>query len=141
MYRFNSFTQKANDVLNLAIKAAENFGHTYIGTEHILIGVLKENTKKKGFVNATADLTLISLVKTKESYSIMPTFNDYEKGPLCIDDDERILSLQYKEGELFEHIHDIIMVYMKANVFYKEKQIAEERKKSSKIKQENKNNE
>ena len=30
MYRFNSFTQKANDVLNLAIKAAENFGHTYI---------------------------------------------------------------------------------------------------------------
>lgn len=44
MYRFNSFTQKANDVLNLAIKAAENFGHTYIGTEHILIGVLKENT-------------------------------------------------------------------------------------------------
>lgn len=44
MYRFNSFTQKANDVLNLAIKAAENFGHAYIGSEHILIGVLKENT-------------------------------------------------------------------------------------------------
>lgn len=44
MYRFNSFTQKANDVLNLAIKSAENFGHTYIGTEHILIGVLRENT-------------------------------------------------------------------------------------------------
>ncbi len=44
MYRFNSFTQKANDVLNLAIKSAENYGHTYIGTEHILIGVLRENT-------------------------------------------------------------------------------------------------
>lgn len=44
MYRFNSFTQKANDVLNLAVKAAENFGHTYIGSEHILIGVLKEGT-------------------------------------------------------------------------------------------------
>ncbi len=44
MYRFNNFTQKANDILNLAIKAAENFGHTYIGSEHILIGVLKENT-------------------------------------------------------------------------------------------------
>lgn len=44
MYRFNSFTQKANDILNLAIKAAENFGHAYIGSEHILIGVLKENT-------------------------------------------------------------------------------------------------
>ena len=44
MYRFNSFTQKANDVLNLAIKAAENFGHTYVGSEHILVGLLKEGT-------------------------------------------------------------------------------------------------
>lgn len=44
MYRFNSFTQKANDVLNLAIKAAENYGHNYVGTEHILLGLLKEGT-------------------------------------------------------------------------------------------------
>ncbi len=44
MYRFNSFTQKANEVLNLAIKAAENYGHNYVGSEHILIGILKEGT-------------------------------------------------------------------------------------------------
>lgn len=44
MYRFNYFTQKANDVINLAIKAAENFGHNYIGSEHILLGVLQEGT-------------------------------------------------------------------------------------------------
>ncbi len=44
MYRFNSFTQKANEVLNLAIKAAENYGHNYIGSEHILIGLLKEGS-------------------------------------------------------------------------------------------------
>jgi ATP-dependent Clp protease ATP-binding subunit ClpC len=44
MYRFNSFTGKANEVLNLAIKAAENYGHNYIGSEHILIGLLKEGT-------------------------------------------------------------------------------------------------
>lgn len=44
MYRFNNFTQKANDVMNLAVKAAENFGHTYIGSEHILLGILKEGT-------------------------------------------------------------------------------------------------
>lgn len=44
MYRFTNFTQKANDVLNLAIKAAENFGHNYVGTEHILVGLLKEGT-------------------------------------------------------------------------------------------------
>ena len=41
MYRFNYFTQKASEVLNLAIKAAENFGHNYVGSEHILLGLLK----------------------------------------------------------------------------------------------------
>lgn len=42
MYRFNYFTQKANEVLNLAIKASENFGHNYIGSEHILLALVKE---------------------------------------------------------------------------------------------------
>ncbi|MDE5983816.1 MAG: ATP-dependent Clp protease ATP-binding subunit [Eubacterium sp.] len=41
MYRFNYFTQKSNDTLNLAIKAAENFGHNYVGSEHILLGLVK----------------------------------------------------------------------------------------------------
>ena len=44
MYRFNSFTQKANEVLNLAIKAAGEYGHNYVGSEHILIGLLREGT-------------------------------------------------------------------------------------------------
>ena len=44
MYRFNSFTTKANEVLNLAIKTAESYGHNYIGTEHILMGLLKEGS-------------------------------------------------------------------------------------------------
>ena len=44
MYRFNGFTEKANNALNLAIEAAENMGHTYIGSEHIILGLLKEET-------------------------------------------------------------------------------------------------
>ncbi len=44
MYRFNSFTQKANEVLNLAIKSAEGYGHNYVGSEHILVGLLKEGS-------------------------------------------------------------------------------------------------
>ena len=41
MYKFSYFTQRANEVLNYAIKAAEDFGHNYIGSEHILLGLLK----------------------------------------------------------------------------------------------------
>lgn len=44
MYRFNGFTQKANNALNLAIQSAEELGHTYIGSEHILLGLLKEES-------------------------------------------------------------------------------------------------
>ena len=43
MYRFTGFTQKANDALNNAISAAENLGHTYVGSEHILLGLLSES--------------------------------------------------------------------------------------------------
>ena len=44
MYRFNGFTEKANEALNLAIEAAQELGHTYIGSEHILLGLLREKS-------------------------------------------------------------------------------------------------
>lgn len=94
------------------------------------LSTIEKYTKKKGFVNATSDFTLISIVKTATSYSLMPTFNDYEKGPLVIDDDERILMNPYKEGEMAEVIKDFIQVYVKANIFYKEIQELEEEKNS-----------
>ena len=42
MYVFKGFTEKANKVLNAAIEFAQYLGHTYIGSEHILGGILKE---------------------------------------------------------------------------------------------------
>lgn len=40
MYKFTGFTQKANLALNSAVSYAENLGHTYIGSEHLLLGLL-----------------------------------------------------------------------------------------------------
>ncbi len=40
-YNFNGFTQKANAALNAAIESAEELGQTYIGSEHLLLGLLK----------------------------------------------------------------------------------------------------
>ena len=39
MYNFTGFTEKANTALNKAVDSAENLGHTYIGSEHILLGL------------------------------------------------------------------------------------------------------
>ncbi len=41
MYKFNGFTEKANNAINLAIESAQDMGHTYIGSEHILLGLLE----------------------------------------------------------------------------------------------------
>ena len=40
-YNFSGFTSKANEALNQAISSAERLGHTYIGSEHILLGLLR----------------------------------------------------------------------------------------------------
>ena len=44
MYRFNDFTDKANKSLNLALKTAGELGHTYIGSEHLLVGLMREGS-------------------------------------------------------------------------------------------------
>ena len=92
------------------------------------VSTIERYTKKSGFVNATADFELISIVKTRTNYSLMPTFNDYEKGPLAIDDDEHILPLNYNDGEMAEVIRGFIEIYLKANMFYKEKRELEAEK-------------
>ena len=44
MYQFKAFTEKANKALNLAIESAEEMRHNYVGTEHILYGLVKEGS-------------------------------------------------------------------------------------------------
>jgi ATP-dependent Clp protease ATP-binding subunit ClpC len=38
------FTTKARTAINLAVQAAERLGHGYVGTEHLLIGLLEEGS-------------------------------------------------------------------------------------------------
>ncbi len=38
------FTVKAREAIGLAVDAAESLGHNYVGTEHLLIGLLQEGT-------------------------------------------------------------------------------------------------
>src|SRR5438128_8004979 len=40
--RFDKFTERARKVLQLAQEEAQRFNHNYIGTEHILLGLVRE---------------------------------------------------------------------------------------------------
>ena len=40
-YSFHNFSPKANEAMNCAIKSAGALGHTYVGSEHLLLGLLQ----------------------------------------------------------------------------------------------------
>ena len=77
MYRFNGFTEKANTALNLAIQSAEEMGHSYIGTEHIVLGLLKEGTgvaasvlNKKGITTERFEEAVLTITSSGPKTSL-----------------------------------------------------------------------
>ena len=44
MFQFKGFTEKANRALNLAVESAQDLGHDYIGSEHLMLGLVKEGS-------------------------------------------------------------------------------------------------
>lgn len=58
MYKFTGFTESANNALNYAVESAENMGHTYIGSEHILLGLLSDSHMVSAAVLNAKKITL-----------------------------------------------------------------------------------
>ncbi|MBE6889748.1 MAG: ATP-dependent Clp protease ATP-binding subunit [Ruminococcaceae bacterium] len=50
MISFNGFTDKASVALNAAVAAAMGFGHTYVGSEHILYGLTADENSPSALV-------------------------------------------------------------------------------------------
>lgn len=46
MFKFSGFTPRANSSINAAISEASLLGHSFVGTEHLLWGILKEGECK-----------------------------------------------------------------------------------------------
>ena len=72
MFKFTGFTEKANKSLNAAVKAAEDLGHTYIGSEHILLGLLSDTSTVAGAVLAAHSITYAD-IEDELKRSISPT--------------------------------------------------------------------
>ncbi len=75
MYKFTGFNEKANVALNNAVNAAEDLGHTYIGSEHLLLGILKDTTSVAATILTTRGISFQKVEDTvKSSVGIgMPT--------------------------------------------------------------------
>ncbi len=64
---FERFTEHARNVLALAKQEAQQFGHDYVGTEHILWGLAKEVTGVAATVLTHFDVDLKPLRKEVET--------------------------------------------------------------------------
>lgn len=75
MYKFTGFNEKANVALNNAVNAAEDLGHTYIGSEHLLLGILKDTSSVASTILTSRGITFRKVEDSvKSSVGIgMPT--------------------------------------------------------------------
>ena len=67
MYKFNGFTQDANDALNYAIQTAGELGHNYIGSEHILTGLAQDSGTITADALENAGVTAENLIHLLET--------------------------------------------------------------------------
>jgi len=101
--RFDKFTERARRVLTLAQEEAHRFNHNYIGTEHILLGLVKEGSGVAANVlkNMTIDLEKIrheveKIVKTGPS---MVTMGQLPFTPRA----KKVLELSLEEASQLSH--------------------------------------
>lgn len=77
----NNFTPRAQQVLHLAKREAERFNHGYIGSEHVLLGMLKLGQGVAITVMENADIETDALIKMIES-SLIPGTTPTTEGTL-----------------------------------------------------------
>ena len=95
------FTAKARESINLAVQAAEELGHSYVGTEHLLIGLLEEGGGVAARVlseNGVKKEKVISLVSQLISPDQTVRMEDSGYTPSA----RRVLENSYKEAVRFK---------------------------------------
>ena len=65
----NNFTIKAENALNNAVSIAEDLGHTYVGSEHILLSLAKDETSCASMILRKRKLTYERLDAAVREYS------------------------------------------------------------------------
>ena len=83
-YNFSGFTQKANEALNKAISSAEDLGHTYIGSEHMLLGLALTKSSSAATVLKNCGITpeaLTDLIKSTVGFGEQVTLTPDQMTP------------------------------------------------------------
>ena len=91
----NNFTAKAENALNRAVSLAEEYGHTYIGTEHVLLALAEDETSCASILMKKYKVTIDLISAAVKEYSgcgAPSRLNSKDTTPKC----RRILENSYK---------------------------------------------
>ncbi len=104
------FTPRAKKVLELSVEEAQNMGHNYVGTEHILLGLIREGEGVAARVLESLGINLdavkseiVNLLGESESHQAGETSKTTQKGKSntpTLDSFGRDLTSLAKEGKL-----------------------------------------
>jgi ATP-dependent Clp protease ATP-binding subunit ClpC len=97
----NRFTERAKQVLVLAQKEAQNLGHTYVGTEHLLLGLVDEGTGIAA--KALASLDIQSDVVRQKIQEAMGTGESHGQEINYTPRAKHVLELAIAEAQQFQH--------------------------------------
>jgi ATP-dependent Clp protease ATP-binding subunit ClpC len=100
------FTPRAKKVLELAIEEARLLGHAYIGSEHLLLGIIREDEGIAGRILRTLGANLLGARQLTINMSIKPQFQTPQQKERrktttpALDEFGRDLTLLATEGRL-----------------------------------------
>ncbi|EDK32251.1 ATP-dependent Clp protease ATP-binding subunit [Clostridium kluyveri] len=99
---FGRFTERAQKVLIYAQEEAQALQHGYVGTEHILLGVLKEDGIAKNFLN-NMNITIETVRSFIEEYEGRGEIDLYNKEIPLTPRTKRLLELSLFEARNLNH--------------------------------------
>ena len=91
----NNFTQKAENALNRSVTLAEELGHTYIGTEHVLLALAEDQTCCASIILKKHKISFDMILKAVKEYSgvgVKSSLSSKDTTPKC----RRLLESSYK---------------------------------------------
>lgn len=97
----NRFTERAKQVLVLAQKEAQKFGHTYVGTEHLLLGLVDEGSGIAA--KALASLNIQSEVIRQKIQEAIGTGESHGQEISYTPRAKHVLELAVAEAQQFQH--------------------------------------
>ncbi|MBI1810705.1 MAG: ATP-dependent Clp protease ATP-binding subunit [Nitrospirae bacterium] len=97
------FTPRAKKVLELAVEEARLIGHSYIGSEHLLLGILREDEGIAGRTLRNFGANLLAARQLAINFSMRPqthTVRERRSATPALDEFGRDLTQMAKEGKL-----------------------------------------